>query len=126
MRNTDGCALAILLKCLTFFTFASRTDFYSLPKRIFFSRREIQWNYSCAIIRISHKQFLPKNFAPVELDLKNEGSKWYIKHLQSLIFMSTMIMIILLLLWAYGCSILTWGFHEYKGISQYISFLADP
>ena len=36
----------------------------------FFSREErIQWNYSCATIRISHKQFLVLNFAVVELGL---------------------------------------------------------
>ena len=36
-----------------------------------FSREErIQWNYSRATIRISHKQFLVKNFAAVESGLK--------------------------------------------------------
>ena len=38
----------------------------------FFAREErIQWNYSCATIRISHKQFLAKYFAVVELGLKD-------------------------------------------------------
>ena len=41
MRNTDGWAWIILLNSLTFFAFAvSRTEFYSLAKRIFCSRRE--------------------------------------------------------------------------------------
>ena len=36
----------------------------------FFAREErIQWNYSCATIRISHKQFLAKYFAVVESGL---------------------------------------------------------
>ena len=34
---------------------ASRTEFYSLAKRIFAREERIQWNYSCATIRISHK-----------------------------------------------------------------------
>ena len=37
----------------------------------FFAREErIQWNYSCATIRISHKQFLAKYFAVVESGLE--------------------------------------------------------
>ena len=36
----------------------------------FFAREDrIQWNYSCATIRISHKQFLAKYFAVVESGL---------------------------------------------------------
>ena len=41
MRNTDGCTWTVLLNSLTCFAFAvSRTDFYSLAKRNFFSRIE--------------------------------------------------------------------------------------
>ena len=34
-----------------------------------FSQRDYLMDYSCATIRISHKQFLAKYFAVVELDL---------------------------------------------------------
>ena len=44
----------------------SRTDFSKIES--FSSEERIQRNHSCAAICISHKQFLAKNFAAVELD----------------------------------------------------------
>ena len=45
LRNADGCTSVILLNFATFFAFAvSRTQFYSLAKRNFFSRSVIQFS----------------------------------------------------------------------------------
>ena len=62
----------ILLNSRTFFAFAvSRTEFYIHWRSEFFAREErIQWNYSCATIRISRRQFLAKYFAVVGSGLK--------------------------------------------------------
>ena len=64
----------VLLNSLALFALAvSRTLvelIFTHCRSEFFSRGEqIQWNYSCAIIRISHKQFLAKNFTGVESGL---------------------------------------------------------
>ena len=63
----------ILLNSLTFFAFAvSRTELLNSThwRSEFFAREErIQWNYSCATIRIPHRQFLAKYFAVVESSL---------------------------------------------------------
>ena len=48
----------------------------------FFVREErIQWNYSCATIRISHKQFLAKYFAVVESGLQS-SRRWHEAHVE--------------------------------------------
>ena len=61
-RKTDGCTLMILLNSLTFSRSAvSTTDF--LQSEIFLREERIQ----CATICVSHKQFLAKNFAVVDL-----------------------------------------------------------
>ena len=65
--NTDGWAWMILLNSLTFFA-SSRTVL--LTSEAISSREErIQRNYSCATIRISHKQLFAKNFAGMESGL---------------------------------------------------------
>ena len=43
-----------------------------ISKRFFAREERIQWNYSCATIRISHKQFLAKYFAVVESGLNEK------------------------------------------------------